>query len=203
MLKYIRTYKNLIPEDLCKEFINYMDTNNSIISKINTGEEANDYRNSESIFIPVGNCLISKILYDKLTDIMYNKCLKQYIKDIDSIFFICDTFTLSHEYPAILKYKPNQGFYKIHVDNFSFESSMRVFSAVIYLNNVDDGGETYFPELKIKCKPEMGKVLIFPSGLSYPHLAFTPKSNTKYCIVWWFTYKGNDINTIFNRDIMD
>ena len=157
MLKYIRTYKNLIPEDLCKEFINYMDTNSDkiITSKINTGQEDNDYRNSESIFIPRRNCLISQILYDKITNIMYNKCLKQYTKDIDSIFFICDTFKLSHEYPAIVKYKPNHGFYKIHVDNFSFESSMRVFSAVIYLNDVDveEGGSTFFSHYDLEIQP--------------------------------------------------
>jgi len=197
MIKYIKVYKNQVPEELCLELIDYIDTNPSIKSGINNGDVDNSVRDSESIFIPVKDCSKSLELYEKITDIMY-KCLKKYASEIQSPLFN-DCFELSHEMPSIMKYEKDKGFYNIHVDNFSFASSMRVISAVIYLNDVREGGETYFTEFDIKCKPEMGKILLFPSGFSYPHTALTPVSNTKYSMVWWFTYPGFDINKIFGR----
>ncbi len=37
----------------------------------------------------------------------------------------------------------------------------RLFTTICYLNDVDSGGETEFPKLKIKVSPRLGRVLIF------------------------------------------
>lgn len=84
-----------------------------------------------------------------------------------------------------LYYEKDKGFYSTHVD--AAPSIPRIFSAVLYLNDVEVGGETYFDKFDIAVKPVAGRLLMFPSNFAYSHGAKIPESGDKYCIVTWFT----------------
>ena len=84
----------------------------------------------------------------------------------------------------LLWYKKNKGFYNSHVDS-SF-AVPRIASAVLYLNDVENGGETHFEYFNLSIKPVAGSLLLFPSDWSYRHEAKTPISNDKFSIVTWF-----------------
>lgn len=88
------------------------------------------------------------------------------------------------ESPQFLYYPKDKGFYKTHID--SDRMMPRVFSAILYLNDVELGGETYFEKFNIEIKPLAGRLLLFPSNFVYIHSAKIPKSSEKYCIVTWF-----------------
>jgi len=64
----------------------------------------------------------------------------------------------------ILNYKPGQE-YKAHHDYFSPHSKAannnRISTLVIYLNEVEQGGETFFPELNIAISPQKGMAVYF------------------------------------------
>ena len=51
-----------------------------------------------------------------------------------------------------------------------------------YLNNVDDGGETYFNHFDLKIKPEIGKTLIWPADWTHIHSGEILNSGVKYII---------------------
>ena len=61
-------------------------------------------------------------------------------------------------------YKPHYDFFH-KVDDEYWASHIvkaggqRNWSAIIYLNNVEEGGETYYPEIDLSVKPEMGKIM--------------------------------------------
>jgi prolyl 4-hydroxylase len=66
----------------------------------------------------------------------------------------------------LLRY--HKGFYyKAHNDNAGGQQGTytggRVYTAFLYLNDVEEGGETQFPRLKFKVKPERGSLLLWPS----------------------------------------
>lgn len=89
------------------------------------------------------------------------------------------------EHPQFLHYEKGEGFYKEHMD--SHDSSVpRVFSSVLYLNTVEEGGETYFSKFNISVKPVAGRLVMFPAAFSYIHGAKIPISNDKFAIVTWF-----------------
>ena len=88
------------------------------------------------------------------------------------------------ESAQILHYPCGEGFYKPHVDDEP--GSHRIFSALLYLNDVEDGGETYFNKFDISIKPKAGTLALFPANYIYIHEARTPKSNDKFVIVAWF-----------------
>ena len=89
------------------------------------------------------------------------------------------------------KYTKNEGRYIFHHD-FSVEFKRRdegnqigyrTLTFLFYLNDVEEGGETTFPEFKVK--PKKGSLLLFPATWNYVHSANIPKSNDKYIITGW------------------
>ena len=90
---------------------------------------------------------------------------------------------------AIRTYKPNEGFFVEHTDQHAGGSINRVFAIIMYLNTVDEGGETEFPKHNVKIKPEKGKVLLFPGNYLFPHKGNMPVSNSKYIATSWVEFK--------------
>lgn len=84
----------------------------------------------------------------------------------------------------LLHYSTAEGFYKPHAD--SGPGMQRIFSAVLYLNDVKKGGETYFNKFNVSVSPKAGRLVIFPANFMYTHEARTPKSNDKFALVTWF-----------------
>ena len=93
-----------------------------------------------------------------------------------------DVSFYSTEYIQALKYSSGQN-YKVHYDYVN--GTPRVISALLYLNDVSDGGETEFVHFGVKIKPKAGRLVIFPSNYAYAHAARPPLNNTKYVIVAW------------------
>ena len=76
-----------------------------------------------------------------------------------------------------------------HVDVKNYETSRRFLAFFIYLNDVDEGGETEFVQLTkpgthipLKIKPQQGRLLMFPPQWMYYHAGLKPVSNSKYLI---------------------
>lgn len=81
-------------------------------------------------------------------------------------------------------YKKGEGYYKEHIDGDQWSSSVsnRVMAVIIYINTVEQGGETYFRLQDVAIKPEKGTVCIFPAHWEYPHQAMVPLSSDKLII---------------------
>ena len=74
------------------------------------------------------------------------------------------------------------------------QGGQRVITALVYLNNVEEGGHTSFPNLKIKVEPEKGKLLIFHNcyegttnvHINSLHAGTAPIKGEKYAFNLWF-----------------
>ena len=64
----------------------------------------------------------------------------------------------------------------------------RVFAWMIYLNNIDQGGETEFVDYKFKTKPKAGNLYIWPAGPTHLHRG-VPCNVNKYFLTGWFNFK--------------
>ena len=94
--------------------------------------------------------------------------------------------------------------YKPHFDSFDQSTELgkkywepggqRMITALIYLNDVKDGGATYFPELNISINPKKGNVLIFHNTISETtninprslHAGMPVSSGEKWAANLWF-----------------
>jgi hypothetical protein len=111
---------------------------------------------------------ISKVLYDAGKDY----CQKW------------ETGFSKMEHPQILHYKKGEGHYAAHSDSSSDNS--RIFSSVLYLNDVEEGGETHFVHFDLSVSPKAGSLIMFPAEYSYKHVAKPPITNDKFVVVTWF-----------------
>ena len=91
------------------------------------------------------------------------------------------------EASSLLHYRAGEGKYDLHTD-WSVKTP-RQFSAVLYLNDVEDGGETYFPNLDLKIEPVAGRLILFPANYAYAHQALPPRSGDKFAMVTWFSQR--------------
>ena len=89
----------------------------------------------------------------------------------------------SFEMIRLKKYEVNDhDEFKLHVDIGDKASSSRFLNLFCYLNDVEEGGETTFPNLGLSFKPKKGSLLIFPPNWFFPHTGEKPLSNSKYLL---------------------
>lgn len=135
---------NVLSNEECDELIR-LSKDKLNRSKIGTTREVNEQRTSSGMFFEDSeNDLIAKLE-----------------KRISSIMNI----PIEHgEGLQILQYTPGQE-YKAHYDFFSSTSKSaqnnRISTLVMYLNDVEQGGETYFPKLNLTVTPKKGMAVYF------------------------------------------
>jgi hypothetical protein len=159
----------------CDEVIDWLEDNPEWQrSGVNLGETS-EIRTSSTVFIPMNSFSNPDFIYQ-----MNKKIWSAFNEYAISWNFAFDGI----ENGSAQKYLPGEK-YDLHVDHGP--GMPRVASAVLYLNTVEEGGETYFPTFNFGVKPIAGRLVIFPSNFIYAHQAKPPKKGTKYAIAFWAT----------------
>lgn len=135
---------NVLSNEECDELIN-LSKDKLQRSKIGATREVDEQRTSSSMFFEESE----------------NELIARVEKRISSIMNI----PIEHgEGIQILQYTPGQE-YKAHYDFFSSTSKIannnRISTLVMYLNDVEQGGETFFPELNLSVSPQKGMAVYF------------------------------------------
>ena len=135
---------NVLSNEECDELIR-LSKDKMQRSKIGATREVNELRTSSSMFFQESE----------------NEIITRVEKRISSIMNI----PIEHgEGIQILKYTPGQE-YKAHYDFFSSTSKAannnRISTLVMYLNDVEQGGETFFPKLNFSVTPQKGMAVYF------------------------------------------
>jgi hypothetical protein len=81
-----------------------------------------------------------------------------------------------------------QGYHVWHYESSDRESSTRLLAYILYLNDVEEGGETEFLYGMKRYKPEQGTLIIFPAAFTHTHRGNPPLSNSKYIITGWVEF---------------
>jgi prolyl 4-hydroxylase len=103
------------------------------------------------------------------------------------------------EPPQVLRYTPGQE-YKPHLDALAGTDNQRVITALIYLNDDYDGGETAFPQAGLKVRGRMGDALLFrnvtPSGAADAtarHAGLAVRRGQKFLLSRWIRARPLDL----------
>ena len=135
---------NVLSNEECDELVR-LSKDKMKRSKIGTTREENELRTSSSMFLEESE----------------NEIIARVEKRVSSIMNI----PVEHgEGLQILLYTPGQE-YKAHHDFFSSTSKVasnnRISTLVMYLNDVEQGGETFFPKLNLSVTPKKGMAVYF------------------------------------------
>ena len=98
---------------------------------------------------------------------------------------------IDRENIKIKKYLPND-----KDEIFKVDSEKRFVAFILYLNDVEEGGETHLPKQEIMISPRAGRMLMFPPFWTHPHAELKPVKEPKYIMMSYLhcrdtTEKGN------------
>ena len=131
---------NVLSHEECDELIK-LSKDRMNRSKIGNTKDVNDLRTSSSTFIEEGESDLVQRVEKRISQIM--------------------NIPYEHgEGLQILNYKIGQE-YKAHFDFFKNAGNPRISTLVMYLNDVEYGGETYFPKLNFSVSPQKGMAVYF------------------------------------------
>ena len=89
-------------------------------------------------------------------------------------------------YIKIQRYKPTQGYHIWHDENSGANNANRLLVVALYLNTVEEGGETEFLHQSRKIEPIERRTLIWPVGFTHVHRGNPPLKGEKIYITGWF-----------------
>ena len=130
------------------------------------------------------------------------KCVNHYVNQYPGLSQQC--FPLQDMGYQFQKYDVGYGKYDEHIDGGPFGRSFdRMLAVIVYLNDVDEGGETTFTRQELSVKPVAGRVLIFPCHWLYPHRGEISFDKDKYIITTFVMQE--DMNHLIQRpdDLQD
>ena len=168
--EFIGVYKDVVNPDLCDWLVNYMD-NSHYMSNRNI-----PHIQDKQICLEAFSPGEANILMDHV-----NACLLYYTKEYPYL----SGFNYVSSITLLQKTMPTGGYHIFHGENVNWDTNSRTLAWMVYLNDVEDGGETEFLYQKIKVKPEKGKVVIWPGGFTHLHRG-NPPGSPKYIATGWY-----------------
>ena len=184
---FIGIYDNYIPKVECDKAIKLFEDQNRFNNTLNRVQFENAspvFKKDTQLFLQSNNI---DLWYNDLKNIMVNfdLALKNYEKQTS----IKEYFGLdNHHYGSIKIQKtlPTEGYHIWHLEhNKGFDNEPRAFVFSVYLNDVEEGGETEFLHFSKRVKPKKGRIVIWPAAFPYIHRGNPPLSGEKYILTSW------------------
>jgi hypothetical protein len=85
----------------------------------------------------------------------------------------------------IQKTEVGGGYHVWHNEDDIPQNMRRIATFILYLNDVDEGGETEFLYYPKRVKAKQGRFILWPAGFTHTHRGNPPISNTKYIVTGW------------------
>ncbi len=125
---------------------------------------------------------LHRLIGQQFNDIYWGQCYEHY----------ADNFSILKSSPShaiwgnkVQRTNIGQGYHVWHYEDGSRECCQRLLTHLVYLNDVEEGGETELLYYHKRFAPKTGTVLIFPAGYTHTHRGNPPLSNDKYIITGW------------------
>jgi hypothetical protein len=122
---------------------------------------------------------------EEFNDTFWNVCHKDYFEKY-SVLADYDRHTIFTY--KVQKTDPAGGYHIWHCEDGAKNFSERVGVYILYLNDVEEGGETEFLYFSKRIKPKKGTLLIFPPNYPWAHRGNPPLSGTKYIMTGWLEF---------------
>jgi|TARA_R110002012_G_scaffold285727_1_gene476946 hypothetical protein len=184
---FIGIYDNYILEEECNKAIKIFEDQNKFNNTINriVFEQASILNKQDQQFFAAPNNV--DVWWESLKPMMVNFDIawNHYIKNVGASeaygnipFFYTDM--------KIQKTLPTEGYHMWHIEHGKgYGNEARAFVFSIYLNDVEEGGETEFLHFSKRVKPKKGRIVIWPAAFPYIHRGNPPLSGEKYILTSW------------------
>jgi hypothetical protein len=189
---FIGIFHNAATEKECNNIIehfNNVDDLNLTVSRKEL-EEINSTLKDNKIYrmINEGDSLLMRINQNILKGFIDNlhKAYEIYRKKYD-VMNNLDIHKLNSDV-KIQKTLPGEGYHIWHCENASVATSRRALLCMMYLNDVEEGGETEFLYQSLRVPPKTGTIVICPAYFTHTHRGNPPLKGVKYMINGWVEF---------------
>lgn len=190
--KFIGVYEEIFSSEFCQSVIDYherateagfvMTRQQSESGTLKTQKDSNDlYMHHEDCVSLIGTKVIVKQFKEAFNTIIY----PNYINEFDALKSCSPMHT---NYIKVQKTQIGGGYHIWHHETDSKDTSNRVLAWMVYLNDVEEGGETEFLYQHMRIKPTTGTFVIWPAGFTHTHRGNPPLSGNKYIMTGWVEY---------------
>jgi hypothetical protein len=190
---FIGVYDGYIPDEACDqgiELFNKYQEFNKVFSRFSTEGATQDFKNDKQLFCTADVLTDQEFNVNKLKSLMVNfdLALRHYYTETNVKKYTAEDIITDQV--KIQKTIPAQGYHMWHVEHGpGRENEKRILVYSIYLNTVEEGGETEFLYQSQRVKPVKGRIVIWPAGFPYVHRGNPPLSGEKYILTSWISFK--------------
>jgi hypothetical protein len=189
----IKTYEAELPRELMDKVINVLDNplKFKVVRELTSKDiqEANGFeRKDTQLYLGYYDVHLMHELHDYIIPI-----LEKYVDAYD-LNHGGDTKMYASEIKA-QKTVAGGGYHRWHYEH-SFSSTddlSRVFAWIIYLNDVEEGGETEFLYQGIRQPAKRNTLVAFPAFYTHTHRGNPPLKEDKYILTGWVHYHRENI----------
>ncbi|MEE9381930.1 MAG: 2OG-Fe(II) oxygenase [Nannocystaceae bacterium] len=183
---HIRVYDAVVPASTCRGWIELFDES-SLVGK----GAAQELTGSESAFKVCDELFVREALHrernpallerwKRVDQALFEAINPKLVAYIEELKYLMGT-PYRDEGFRFKRYPVNEGRFGMHYDATP-TTPKRVFSMILYLNDVDEGGETDYPEQGTRIKPKAGRLAVAPPFWTHPHRGNVPISGDKYIV---------------------
>ena len=175
------------PTSLCDSLIDYFESHQEKHKKGNVSSGVNfDIKNSTDMSVsPNEISLPGNEVFEKYFNSLFD-CHKDYVAQWP--FFEGFAENLEIGKFNLQRYQSGEHFQKLHTERSDLSNLHRVLAWMTYLNDVDEGGSTYFSHYDIEVQPRKGLTLIWPAEWTHAHKGNIVNSGSKYIITGWMNF---------------
>ena len=191
MQDFIKTWDNELDTEYCQTVIDYYNQQQGtrILNRQTANEQAPKMNKDGSMLYDEGETGTFALSMNKILQPYYDaihRCVDDYVSEF-GIFENVNPIQLSHSI-KIQHTRPSEGYHVWHCEHASRDTGQRALLAMVYLNNVDQGGETEFLYQSRRIEAQTGRVMFCPAGYTHTHRGNPPLSGDKYAITTWLEF---------------
>jgi hypothetical protein len=195
MNDFIEIYDNVFDQDWCNSVIEIYDE----LENCGFGWMRSDNPDDDAIYRE-GSNISNASMIDEISTLDFkdfgrytSEFMTKFTQDVLPLYEKKYSILKSHREYGIWqnkmqKIKIGEGFHGWHCETQNRQSSNRILAYILYLNDVEDGGETEFLYQHKRLKSKQGTISLFPAYFTHTHRGNPPLSNTKYIINGWVEY---------------
>jgi len=182
---HIGMFKDFMPNELIDDYLNYF--NNCEKQGIVFPRKADETFISDHAINTVMDAPHVPMTYNNkpFIDLFFKEAYPLYVQKYSYLKKLATHNILEVK---IQKTKIGEGYHTWHCENAEMKARNRILAFMLYLNDVDEGGETEFLYQKCRFKPQKNTLMIWPSQFTHLHRGNPPLSNDKYIITGWVEY---------------
>lgn len=190
LTEHIASFKNVLTHNECENLIshyNKLSELNLSFTRIDLNDAPNHKKADSAVFVLEDSSL--RVTPDmSFINFFLDRvwlCYKDYVKKYSVLESASNHQIRSMK---IQKTLPGEGYHVWHFESDTVYHSSRIITWSVYLNTVEQGGETEFLYQSLRIPAVEGTLVMWPATYTHVHRGNPPLSGEKYLLTGWIEY---------------